>query len=86
MDIFSIKKNKRKEVGSGFTPSLPRQGSIVGEKNSLPPTANWNYTSRSSSISNDDSVHRTGCKFLCHIFSFFVLPSPFFFLIIYIPW
>ncbi|KAI8095753.1 hypothetical protein BDF21DRAFT_374116 [Thamnidium elegans] len=59
MDIFSItKKSKRKEVGISLTPSLPRQSSIQGEKNSLPPSSNWNYTPRSSSISNDEG-HRS---------------------------
>lgn len=62
MDIFSItKKSKRKEVGISLTPSLPRQGSIQGEKNSLPPSSNWSYTPRSSSISNDEG-HRSSSK------------------------
>lgn len=62
MDIFSItKKSKRKEVGTSLTPSLPRQGPIQGEKNSLPPSNTWGYTSRSSSISNDDT-HRSSSK------------------------
>lgn len=62
MDIFSItKKSKRKEVGTSLTPSLPRPGTIQGEKNSLPPSSTWSYTSRSSSISNDDT-HRSSSK------------------------
>lgn len=41
-----------------MTPSLPRQSSMqqAGEKNSVPPSTNWNYnSSRSSSISHEDS-------------------------------
>lgn len=57
--MFSIsKKNKRKEVDSTLTPSLPRLSSNPNqqgvEKNSLPPTTQWNYASRSSSISTED--------------------------------
>ncbi|KAG1106811.1 hypothetical protein G6F42_016603 [Rhizopus arrhizus] len=59
--MFSIsKKNKRKEVDSTLTPSLPRLSSNPNqqgtEKNSLPPTTQWNYASRSSSISTEDHV------------------------------
>ncbi|KAL9555089.1 hypothetical protein MBANPS3_002512 [Mucor bainieri] len=65
--MFSIsKKNKRKEVDSTLTPSLPRLSSNPNqqgtEKNSLPPTTQWNYASRSSSISTESSAH-TANKF-----------------------
>lgn len=55
--MFSIsKKSKRKEVDSALTPSLPRLSTTNqqgNEKNSLPPTTQWNYSSRSSSISTE---------------------------------
>lgn len=71
-----FKKTKRKEVNSGFTPSLPRQVPIQGgalEKNSVPPSNAWNYTSRSSSISYDDT-HRTSSKSFLSFKTMKILP------------
>lgn len=46
-----------------MTPSLPRQGPALGEKNSLPPSTTWNYTnSTRSSTFNDDPHRNSRCK------------------------
>ncbi|KAG2196955.1 hypothetical protein INT46_008126 [Mucor plumbeus] len=65
--MFSIsKKSKRKEVDSALTPSLPRLSTANqqgNEKNSLPPTTQWNYSSRSSSISTEGGSVNVSNKF-----------------------
>lgn len=63
-----------------MTPSLPRQSSIQqpGEKNSVPPSTNWNYnSSRSSSISHEDSRRNSKSKvnyFLPSFFNIYFVP------------
>lgn len=62
-----------------MTPSLPRQSSMqqAGEKNSVPPSTNWNYnSSRSSSISHEDSRRNSKSKvnyFLPSFFNIYIL-------------
>ncbi|OBZ81412.1 Cytokinesis protein sepA, partial [Choanephora cucurbitarum] len=59
MELFNYsKKTKRKEIEFISTPILQRQSSIQNERGSLTPSSStWNYSSRSSSVSYDDS-HR----------------------------
>jgi hypothetical protein len=74
MEMFGIsKKSRRKEVDSALTPSLPRHMPTQGEKNSLPPSNAWNYSSRSSSISNDDSHRSSFSSTRRKVFPYFLI-------------